>query len=511
MKRQTVFVVVLLSLLVGLSSVAIAEVKGNGLFQGFPIVNLEVNGKAVQSDVPAINFNGRTLVPFRAIGDAIGATVGWDGETQTASLDTPDLNAKVEVLEALFDAVKPSTTGGVVVPSVLKAGVNTVKIVGWGLPFKNTEMGVILVREGSLRSSDGKDLPAGALTVAPNGALLQDSGLPEQRITRWGKFAGTGGTPGNAHVDEYGRFVAEFQSEFQCVGTLHVWLVPVWDWAGFTGPLWDQPSPAKTAYVDLATVTVATSPHLVASGGGSSGLKRCVVDDACTSLNLWAYGLTPGIPVIFRVDGKLIGGLYCDAEAGAKSWLFKLQGEERRVFGVEDLPAEQLFRWAKEGSYDKVVPVQLDEALNSRADASGLAHASANSPVNVIGTNSMFAPFPVGVHTAEVFPSGSTAPLTSATFEVRPQSPITASLDRQVEWHADGRLTYRGVLHVTGLWPDCDAIVSITSGQTPLPDGTLTTSFVFENIEKTRFPISCWVSQEGRRGIQVLLDLPEGP
>ena len=521
MKRKVVSLIVFFALLIGLPSAAIAEVKGNGLFQGFPIVNLKIDGKAVESDVPAINFNGRTLVPFRAIGDAIGARVGWDSETQTASLDTPDLGAKIEVLEALFDAVKPSATGGAVAPSAIQAGVNKVKIVGWGLPVKNTDMGVILVREGSLQGPDGKDLPTGALTVAPNGALLQDTGSPKRRTTRWGELSrrfpdanhmstlGDIHMLGKIHVDEQGRFAGEFR----CVGRLHVWLVPVWEWVGFTGPPWEQPTPTKTAFVDLATLAVDPSPHLVVSGGTSSYLLArpvCVVDDTFTALGLLAYGLTPGTSVVFRVDGQLIGNLYCDAEEGVDI-LFYLQGEFPRVYGVKGMPAEQLFCWAKDTPHDKVVPVPLDKAYNSRADAGGMAFASANLPVYSPRTSNRMTPFSVGFHEVELFLSGSTVPIASATFEVRPQSPTTASLDRQVEWHADGRLTYKGQLHVSGLWPNHEASISITSGQMPSPDGTLTFSFVFENINKARFPMSAQVSQEGRQGVQISIDLPEGP
>jgi len=41
----------------------------------------------VALDVPASVINGRTLVPLRAIGDALSCEVGWDGETRTASLE----------------------------------------------------------------------------------------------------------------------------------------------------------------------------------------------------------------------------------------------------------------------------------------------------------------------------------------------------------------------------------------------------------------------------------------
>ena len=45
-----------------------------------------VNSTPVKLDVPARELNGRTLVPVRAISDAMGVKVGWDDTTQTVSL-----------------------------------------------------------------------------------------------------------------------------------------------------------------------------------------------------------------------------------------------------------------------------------------------------------------------------------------------------------------------------------------------------------------------------------------
>ncbi len=41
-------------------------------------IKLIVNGKEIVSDVPPQVINGRTLVPARALAEALGATVGWD-------------------------------------------------------------------------------------------------------------------------------------------------------------------------------------------------------------------------------------------------------------------------------------------------------------------------------------------------------------------------------------------------------------------------------------------------
>ena len=48
-----------------------------------------VNGIAKDLDVPPMLVGDRTLVPLRAFSDAFGATVGWDGETFTVSITSP--------------------------------------------------------------------------------------------------------------------------------------------------------------------------------------------------------------------------------------------------------------------------------------------------------------------------------------------------------------------------------------------------------------------------------------
>ncbi len=50
------------------------------------------NGKEVTLDVPAQIIGGRTMVPLRFIGEALGAQVGWDGSTKTVSITTNNDN-----------------------------------------------------------------------------------------------------------------------------------------------------------------------------------------------------------------------------------------------------------------------------------------------------------------------------------------------------------------------------------------------------------------------------------
>lgn len=80
-------IVVLMGLFVFLlCGVAVADV--NGYFSGYPIVNVKVNGETVTGDTPAINFNGRTMVPIKFVSEAMGARVAWDANTETAIITT---------------------------------------------------------------------------------------------------------------------------------------------------------------------------------------------------------------------------------------------------------------------------------------------------------------------------------------------------------------------------------------------------------------------------------------
>lgn len=47
-----------------------------------------VNGKEIIPDVPQQIVDGRFMLPLRAVAEAIGARVNWDGATSTASIST---------------------------------------------------------------------------------------------------------------------------------------------------------------------------------------------------------------------------------------------------------------------------------------------------------------------------------------------------------------------------------------------------------------------------------------
>ena len=68
-------------------------------------VSLYVDTDLIQTDVPPTIVDGRTLVPMRAIFEALGAEVDWDGETRTATgtLGEHTVSIQVGAKTALVD------------------------------------------------------------------------------------------------------------------------------------------------------------------------------------------------------------------------------------------------------------------------------------------------------------------------------------------------------------------------------------------------------------------------
>ena len=86
-------------LLVALSSGQIA----------FAAPQVEVNGEKIETE--AVIINDRTYVPLRAVFEAAGAEVSWDGETETASVDIPTASLNDDVIPAIIEKASPSVVG----------------------------------------------------------------------------------------------------------------------------------------------------------------------------------------------------------------------------------------------------------------------------------------------------------------------------------------------------------------------------------------------------------------
>lgn len=62
-------------------------------------ISINVNGGKLEMDQPPIIENGRTLVPLRAVAEALGCNVEWDNTAKTASFVQGDVTAMITVGE----------------------------------------------------------------------------------------------------------------------------------------------------------------------------------------------------------------------------------------------------------------------------------------------------------------------------------------------------------------------------------------------------------------------------
>lgn len=91
------------------SGVAIA-----GGWNGYPTVNLLVNGITYTGDVPPIMVENRVFLPVRGVTEAIGGKVSWDDTTQTVSLttvNTTGLVARAETAETQVSSLQGELQG----------------------------------------------------------------------------------------------------------------------------------------------------------------------------------------------------------------------------------------------------------------------------------------------------------------------------------------------------------------------------------------------------------------
>lgn len=65
-------------------------------------VNVTLDGKKLDFDVPAQIVEDRTVVPMRAIFEALGASVEWDGETRTITSVKDDTEIKMTIGESVI-------------------------------------------------------------------------------------------------------------------------------------------------------------------------------------------------------------------------------------------------------------------------------------------------------------------------------------------------------------------------------------------------------------------------
>jgi hypothetical protein len=98
------------------------------VFSAFPVsadfseqpINVTVDGRILRTDVPPVIMQGRTMIPFRSIFEALGAVVHWDESTRTVtgSKDTAVVTLRIGSRIAVVNGVQVP----VEVPGIILGG-----------------------------------------------------------------------------------------------------------------------------------------------------------------------------------------------------------------------------------------------------------------------------------------------------------------------------------------------------------------------------------------------------
>jgi cobalamin biosynthesis protein CobT len=99
------------------TAIAATLVVGTSLSAFAADLSVKVNGTPVAftDSKPYIDENGRTLVPLRAIADAMNLEVEWDDATKTASFSNDTVCTSFKIGEKSYDVTTTTTSDAVVV------------------------------------------------------------------------------------------------------------------------------------------------------------------------------------------------------------------------------------------------------------------------------------------------------------------------------------------------------------------------------------------------------------
>lgn len=83
----------------------ILHMDGKQITYKAPPVTIKLNGKEIKSDVPAVILDDRTLVPIRVISESTGARVDWDAEKYEVTVNTGEkvVKLKIDSKEMIID------------------------------------------------------------------------------------------------------------------------------------------------------------------------------------------------------------------------------------------------------------------------------------------------------------------------------------------------------------------------------------------------------------------------
>lgn len=93
----------------------------NGDYKGYSIVNLKVDNQDTSPNVPAINFEGTTMVPIRFVSESLGSDVSWRDDTQTVYITSKKNSIKfMKLHHNLSNAYQDSMGIGINLENIYK-------------------------------------------------------------------------------------------------------------------------------------------------------------------------------------------------------------------------------------------------------------------------------------------------------------------------------------------------------------------------------------------------------
>ncbi len=79
---------ILTAVIVGGVTVGYAKVAQTSIPVTYNNIKVTVDGKQLVTEKEPFIYDGTTYLPVRAVGEAVGKTVGWDGKTNTVTLSS---------------------------------------------------------------------------------------------------------------------------------------------------------------------------------------------------------------------------------------------------------------------------------------------------------------------------------------------------------------------------------------------------------------------------------------
>ncbi|WP_308635724.1 copper amine oxidase N-terminal domain-containing protein [Paenibacillus silvisoli] len=110
MKSKVLTAAVAASVIVGALFAPVGTERTNAAASS-QTIRIEVMGKALQPDTAPIMDHGRVLVPLRAVSEAFGANVQWDGKTNTATVRKWGVSVRLKAASSMV-VVEREQPGG---------------------------------------------------------------------------------------------------------------------------------------------------------------------------------------------------------------------------------------------------------------------------------------------------------------------------------------------------------------------------------------------------------------